>query len=190
MKYLVIYAHPNPKSFNHAITEEILANLRAQGKEAEVRDLYRLRFNPMLSGDDFAHFDRGKIPADIQKEQEYIRKADALIFVYPVWWFNMPAILKGYIDRVFSRGFAYEVVNGAIKGLLTGKNVYIINTAGGTPEGYSHFGYNEAIRTTIDTGMFAFCGMTVQIHKYFYAVPTVTDEVRKQMLAEIKRMSL
>lgn len=169
--------------------DEVVAHLRSQDKEVVVRDLYQLNFNPVLSGNDFTQFLQGKIPADIQKEQEFIRQADVLIFVYPVWWFHMPAVLKGYIDRIFSRGFAYDVVDGTIKGLLAGKRVYIINTTGGEQEAYAQFGYQNAIKTSVDAGIFSFCGMTVALHKYFHAVPTVTDAVRKQMLAEIKKIN-
>jgi NAD(P)H dehydrogenase (quinone) len=189
MNYLLIYAHPNPKSFNSSLKDEVVTHLKSQDKDVSVRDLYQLNFNPALSGNDFAEFLQGKIPADIQKEQESIRRADVLIFVYPVWWFNMPAVLKGYIDRVFSRGFAYDVVDGAIKGLLADKRVYIINTTGGEQEAYVRFGYQDAIKTTVDAGIFLFCGMTVVLHKYFYAVPTVTDAARKQMLSEIKKIN-
>ena len=190
MSHLVIYAHPNPKSFNAAIKVQLVAHLQSKGKEVTVRDLYQSGFNPVLSGNDFTQFLQGQTPPDIAKEQDFIRKADRIILIFPIWWFNMPAILRGYIDRVFSRGFAYDYVDGAIKGLLPGKKVCIINTTGGPQEAYEQFGYHEAIKTLMDNGIFAFCGMTVVLHKYFYAVPTVTDQARKQMLAELKKLDV
>ena len=104
MKYLVVYAHPNPKSFCHAIKEEIVVRLKEQGAIVDVRDLYQMGFNPVLSANDFMQLAQKKIPADIQKEQDLVAGADTIIFIYPVWWFSMPAILKGYVDRVFMRG--------------------------------------------------------------------------------------
>ena len=187
MNYLIVYAHPNPKSFCHAIKEEIEARIKQQGAEPVVRDLYQQGFNSALSSGDFVQFLQHVTPADIQKEQEFIRKADVLIFVYPVWWFSMPAILKGYIDRVFSRGFAYEPAGHIIKGLLPGKKVMIFSTTGGPRFAYFLLGYKAAIKTTIDAGIFKFCGMKVALHKYFYAVPAITDAARKKMLAEISK---
>ncbi|MBF0386072.1 MAG: NAD(P)H-dependent oxidoreductase [Candidatus Omnitrophica bacterium] len=188
MKYLIIYAHPNPKSFNAAIKEQVVSYLKSKGKEVVVRDLYQLGFNPTLSGNDFAQFLQGQIPLDIKKEQELIGEADTLIIIHPIWWFNLPAILKGYIDRVFSHGFAYKFADGEIKGLLTGKNVIIINTTGGPQENYENFGYKDALKLTICNGIFAFCGMSVKSHKFFYAVPTVSNDARTKMLEEIKAL--
>jgi len=189
MIYLIIYAHPNPKSFCHAIKDEIETKIKQQGGELVVRDLYQQGFNPVLSSGDFVQFLQHTPPADIQKEQELIRKADRLIFVYPVWWFSMPAILKGYIDRVFSRGFAYDYEGHSIKGLLAGKEVMIFSTTGGPRIAYYLAGYKAAIKMTIAAGIFKFCGMRVLLHKYFYAVPAITDAARKKMLTGIRKIN-
>ena len=186
MKYLIIYTHPNPKSFNRAVKEEVESALKKQGKEFAVRDLYEIKFNSVLGGSDFAGLAQGKIPEDIKREQEFIKKAGALIFINPIWWFGMPALLKGYIDRVFLRGFAYDVVDGKVKGLLSDKKVMMFNTTGGAQEDYEKFGYRLAIKTNIELGIFEFCGMKVILHKYLFAVPTSTDEQRKEMLADIE----
>lgn len=186
MNYLIIYAHPNPKSFCHAIKEEIQTQIKSQGGEYTVRDLYEMGFTPILSSGDFVQFLQHKTPIDIHNEQELIRNADTMIFIYPVWWFNMPAILKGYIDRVFSRGFAYDAKGPLIIGLLKGKRAMVFNTTGGPRFAYYLFGYKSAIKTCIDIGIFKFCGIKVILHKFFYAVPVITDAVRKKMLASIK----
>ncbi len=186
MKYLIIYAHPNPKSFNHAIKETIEEKLKNAGHILQVRDLYEIGFNPQLSASDFASWQQGQIPVDIKTEQDYIKNADVLIFIHPIWWFNMPAILKGYIDRVFSYKFAYGVNEKGPYGLLTDKKVILINTTGGTQENYLKFGYKEALRATIEEGIFGFCGIKVAMHKYFYAVPYVTDQLRENMLEELQ----
>jgi len=189
MDYLIIYAHPNPKSFNHAILEEVEKKVRQSGKTYQVRDIYTLTFNPILSAPDFIAFQNGQALPDIKAEQDLIRQAKTLIFIYPIWWFNMPAILKGYIDRVFSPGFAYSTdKKEGLKGLLTDKQVIILNTTGGPEENYKKFGFDEALKTTIEVGTFGLCGMTVVLHKYFYAVPTVPPETRVNMLEEIKQL--
>ncbi|OGW89175.1 MAG: NAD(P)H dehydrogenase [Omnitrophica bacterium RIFCSPLOWO2_12_FULL_44_17] len=190
MKYLIIYTHPNPKSFNHAIKENIEAKLKSIDAQFEIRDLYKIDFQPKLSGNDFSIFQQGKVPLDIEREQKYIKDADALIFIYPVWWFGMPAALKGYIDRVFSYGFAYEFKEKKLIGLLTDKKVVILNTTGGPEEHYQQHGFGAALQKTIDIGTFELCGMKVVLHQYFYEVPAVTQEARIKMLEEIKQLAI
>lgn len=190
MKYAIIYAHPNPKSFNHAIKVEVEANLKKAGRESVVRDLYALKFNPVLDAGDFIALSKGAPLPDVQAEQKIIREAETFIIIHPVWWFGMPAILKGYIDRVFSRGFAYDYNATGVMGLLKDKKVVIINTTGGTEETYLNFGFKDAVQKNIDTGTFGLCGMSVTLHKFFYGVPAVTDDVRKKMLEEIKNTIL
>ncbi|MBU0548100.1 MAG: NAD(P)H-dependent oxidoreductase [Candidatus Omnitrophica bacterium] len=190
MKYLIIYAHPNPKSFNHAIKEIVGENLRKAGNNFETRDLYGIGFSPELSNNDFVAWQRGQALVDINREQDYIRNSDILIFIHPIWWFNMPAILKGYIDRVFSYGFAYNVNENGPYGLLTDKKAILINTTGSAEENYIKYGYKEALRKTIEDGTFGFCGLKIIMHKYFYAVPYVTDQARQKMLEELQGISL
>ncbi len=186
MDYMIIYAHPNPKSFNLAIRRQLEEKLREKERTYIIRDLYLLHFNPVLSNQDFLSFSQGKVPEDIRKEQEYVSKADTLIFIYPIWWFGMPAILKGYIDRVFSRGFAYSISeNGAVKGELSGKKAIIFNTTGGAREQYERLGYKEALRRTVESGVLQLCGLEIVCHEYFYAVSTVSDQERRKMLEYI-----
>ncbi len=189
MRYLIIYAHPNPKSFNHAIKEKIEAKLRSEGDEVETRDLYALGFDPVLKGDDFIAFKAGKAPEDIGKEQGYITGCETIIFIHPIWWFGQPAILKGYIDRVFSYGFAYVSEKGALKGLLAGKKAVIINTTGGTEDDYSNNGFRDALSRTMDIGIFNLCGIKVTLHKFFHAVPSVSNDERERMLKELDTIS-
>jgi len=190
MKYLIIYAHPNPKSFNHAIKEVVEDKIRRSGSPFEVRDLYEIKFNPVLSGSDFVAFKQGQAPEDIKREQGYVKNADMLIFIYPIWWFGMPAILKGYIDRVFSYGFAYMADEKGLHGLLTDKKVIIFNTTGGSEEDYAQRGYQDSLKKVTEIGTFELCGLKVVLHKYFHAVPAVTNEARIKMLEDLKGISL
>ena len=187
MKHLIIYAHPNPTSYNHALLEILTGLLAKEKHEVRVRDLYTIGFDPVLKAQDFISFQKGTVPEDIKTEQEHIQWADAITFVYPVWWFQMPAILKGYIDRVFARGFAYTITEKGLEGLLQGRKVNVINTTGGLEAHYIQAGYNDALKKTIDMGTFEVCGMEVVLHKFFYAVPFVTDKDRKEMLEEFEK---
>jgi len=190
MKYLIVYAHPNPKSFNAAIRSMIEERLKAEGADVAIRDLYVIKFDPILKGDDFLLMKDGKASSDVQIEQRYIKESDVIVFIHPIWWFNMPAILKGYIDRVFIHGFAYAATSNGIEGLLKDKKVMIFNTTGGPLENYRDNGYGAAVTKTIEDGIYRFSGMSIFSHKFFYGVPSVTDRERSEMLAELKSVKL
>lgn len=186
MKYLVVYAHPSPKSFNHAILETIADELKKRKKDFIVRDLYKIGFNPVLSTKDLSAIQNDAVPKDIKKEQNYISKADTLIFIFPIWWSAMPAMLKGYIDRVFSLGFAYDITEDAVVGLLKGKKVFLISTTGASKEDCEKMGAFKMMNMAIDMAIFQFSGMKVIGHKYFSSVPFVSQQDRKKMLKELK----
>ncbi len=186
MKYLIIYTHPNPKSFNHAILETMSEEFKKQKKEFRVRDLYKMAFNPALSIKDLSVMQNGAVPDDIKKEQNYIRRADILVFLYPIWWSAMPAMLKGYIDRVFSLKFAYDITEDGVVGLLKGKKAFIVSTTGASKEDYEKMGAFKMMKMSMDMAIFEFSGMEVIGHKYFSSVPYVSQQDRKKMLKELK----
>ncbi len=188
MKHLIIYAHPNPKSFNHALMETICTVYRAHGHSVTVRDLYAGKFQSVLMPSDFEAMAKGRIPEDILREQELIRASDCLTFVYPIWWAGQPAILKGYIDRVMLKGFAYDFTDKGVVGLLKGKKVAIINTTGSPESLYHENGMTKSMNQTSEQGIFGFCGMDVVAHRYFGAVPSVSQEQRQVMLAEVSKL--
>jgi len=176
MKNLIIYAHPNSGSLNHFFKQTILETLQESGEEVEVRDLYEINFNPVLSLNDMNGQRMGKVASEIHTEQDFITWADRIIFVYPIWWTGMPAIMKGYIDRVFSYGFAYRYDNGVQKGLLTGKKTVIVNSHGKSNAEYEASGMDKALALTSDTGIFTYCGLDIQAHYYFDKADRASDE--------------
>lgn len=167
MKNLIIYAHPNPASLNHLFKQTVLESLEQSEQEIVIRDLNEINFNPVLSLDDMNGQRMGKVTEDVQIEQDFITWADRIIFIYPIWWTGMPAIMKGYIDRVFSYGFAYRYDQGIQKGLLTGKKAIIINSHGKSNAEYAESGLDKALVLTSDTGIFNYCGLKIQQHFYF-----------------------
>jgi NAD(P)H dehydrogenase (quinone) len=186
MKHLVIYAHPNPQSFNNAIKDTVLNVLKEAGKDVVLRNLYDLNFNPVLTCDDFLKIQQCAYAPDVLREQTFVKEAGVIIFIYPLWWAGMPAIMKGYIDRVFSYGFAYEITETGARGLLASKKALLITTTGATREMYEESGMYDAMARTTDAAVCGFTGMELLGHKYFPAVPYVTDEVRKEMIEELK----
>lgn len=186
MKCLIVYAHPNPKSFNNAVKETVVEELKRAGKEVTIRDLYALNFNPVLRGDDFGAIQKGSVLEDVKAEQEHIRSADVIVFVSPLWWTGLPAILKGYIDRVFTIGFAYAFTETGVTGLLKDKSVMLFTTTGTPHDMYEASGMFKSLGQTIDGGIFNFCGMDVIEHKYLTAIPYITDSDRAKMLEDIR----
>lgn len=167
MKNLIIYAHPNSNSLNHFFKQTIAETLQQENHEIVIRDLNEINFNPVLSLEDINGQRIGKVANDVKTEQDFITWADRIIFIYPIWWTGMPAIMKGYIDRVFSYGFAYRYDQGVQKGLLTGKKTIIINSHGKSNEEYKAMGMDKALALTSDTGIFTYTGLEIQQHFYF-----------------------
>lgn len=167
MKKLIIYAHPNPASLNHFFKETVLQSLNNSEQEVVVRDLNAIHFNPVLSLEDMQGQRMGKVADDVKTEQDFITWADQIIFIYPIWWTGMPAIMKGYIDRVFSYGFAYRYDQGIQKGLLIDKSTIIINSHGKSNVEYEAIGMDKALALTSDVGIFNYCGLKIKHHFYF-----------------------
>ena len=105
----MVFAHPRRTSFTVALLDHFVSGLLEAGPNPEIVDLYREGFNPCFGEEDFAQFKEGGVmPADVLREQARVEAADALGFVFPVWCWSFPAILKGWIDRVWSQGWAYD----------------------------------------------------------------------------------
>lgn len=189
MKVLVVFAHPNEHSFNGAVLQTVTETLTKGGNEVRVRDLYRAGWNPMLSTADMQKLYAGEVPPDIAAEQQNVSWAEMVVFIYPIWWFEQPAILKGWLDRVFSHGFAYRVnEQGMMEGLLRGRRAVVITTSGANEENMKQNGILEAINTCMIKGTLAFSGFEGIIYENLYAVPTATDEERRAMLDGIKKI--
>ena len=185
---LIVIAHPDPNSFNQAIQTHLVAALEAQNHQVRVRDLYGLEFDPVLSLDELKRYDsqEGEVPADVKAEQDEILWADHLIFIYPTWWWSMPAVMKGYFDRVFLPGFAFSADEHGIKGLLAGKKAWIIQTTGSDQVYIEENGLDKMVKTPMGIGLFNFCGIEVVDHQKLAGVPFVTDKEREEMLVRLE----
>lgn len=186
MKNLIIFAHPYSKSFGKAIVDTIEKESIDNNVEIQIRDLYELEFNPILSGNDLINLRTQSYADDIEIEQEYIKWADVITVVYPVWWASMPAILKGYIDRVFANGFAFKNGENGPMGLLEGKKAILFSTTGFPSEIYEKIGMHSAMKQTTDKSIFEFCGIEVIDHVFLGAVPTASEDELKKYLEEVK----
>ncbi|MEQ8199923.1 MAG: NAD(P)H-dependent oxidoreductase [Syntrophomonadaceae bacterium] len=187
MQVMVIYAHPNPRSFNAAIAAVVREEAKKKGARVKFKDLYAMNWDPVLRGRDFEGYQSGNLPADIKTEQDDLLWADSVIMIAPVWWTGVPAILKGYIDRVFSNGFAFEYTKTGSKGLLTGKKGLLITTSGADEETALQGTMIDTIRRSAVNSVFGFCGFSVYKYKNFFAVPRSTDQQRTEMLADLRQ---
>jgi NAD(P)H dehydrogenase (quinone) len=184
MNQLIIYSHYSPFSFNCAIKDLLKEEASKLGVSTVLRDLYHMQFNPILDNKDICEFNKGNIPKDVLCEQKYILEADIIIFVFPVWWNSFPAMIKGYLDRVFSRGFAYDYnEEGGIIPLLKEKRVVTFNTLGGKPKS----DYINAFSSILDMGIFDFCGLNIDFHKNYPEISSVEESIRLEYLEDVRK---
>lgn len=164
MHALIVVAHPEHRSLTHAMAAEVAAGVTQEGEHTvEIADLAKEEFDPRFSATDVAAFHRqAPVPPDIAAEQARIDRADALVLVYPVYWWSFPALLKGWIDRVFSNGWAYDDTSetGLIKKLQR-LDVHLVAIGAADLRTYARRGYFAAMRTQIEQGIFDFCGARV-----------------------------
>lgn len=188
MKILIVYAHPEPRSLTGALKDISVAALQAAGHEVRVTDLYAEGWKseiarpdfPLLSPEARLHpvaasaeaFATGTQPPEIAAEQEKLLWADAVILQFPLWWYTMPAILKGWVERVYAYGFAYGVGEHSDahwgdrfgEGVMAGKRAMLVVTVGGWADHYSDRGVNgpiEDILFPINHGVLFYPGFTV-----------------------------
>ncbi|MBJ7223970.1 MULTISPECIES: NAD(P)H-dependent oxidoreductase [unclassified Brenneria] len=169
MNVLIVYAHPEPASLNGSLKDAAIQHLEKSGHTVQLSDLYAMQWKATLDADDRTE-ERGNAPfnpsidskhayetgtqsVDIVREQEKLRWADAVIFQFPLWWFSMPAILKGWVERTYACGFAYGVGEHSDthwgdrygEGSMAGKRAMLIVTAGGWESHYGPRGVNGPI---------------------------------------------
>jgi len=134
MRVLLIYCHPDPQSFAAAIRDTAMGVLTHAGHDVRLVDLYAIGFDPVMSrAERRAYFDRGGNDAAVREHLDHLRWAEALLFIYPTWWYGQPAMLKGWLDRVFVPHVAFSMPEGAgnIRPLLTNiRLVAAISTLG------------------------------------------------------------
>jgi len=169
MNVLLVYAHPEPTSLNGTLKDFTVQRLQAAGHTVQVSDLYAMRWKAPIDGDDHPGRDpqrpfhasldsreayaNGRQSEDIAAEQDKLRWADTVILQFPLWWFSMPAILKGWVDRVYAYGFAYGVGEHSDRhwgdrygeGAMAGKRAMLVVTTGGWESHYAARGINGAI---------------------------------------------
>jgi NAD(P)H dehydrogenase (quinone) len=210
MNILIVFAHPEPQSLNGSLKNHAVQRLQAAGHAVQVSDLYAMQWKPTLdaadgtrqppaprfepSRDSAYAYQHGVQSADIAAEQDKLRWADAVIFQFPLWWFSMPAIMKGWFERVYAYGFAYGVGEHSDQrwgerygeGKLAGKRAMLVVTTGGWEPHYSARGINGPIDDLlfpIQHGMLYYPGFEVLPPFVVYRTGRM-DEARYAATAE------
>lgn len=203
MNVLIVFAHPEPKSFNGALYDTAAEALRAQGHAVVASDLYRMRFDPVSDRRNFvgakvadylklqaeelhATATHGFVPA-LETEIAKVEAADLMIWQFPLWWFGLPAILKGWVDRVFAMGRTYGGGRLYDSGVFKGKRALLSLTTGGPREAYLADGLNgdlDAILRPIQRGMLEFTGFSVLQPQVHWQPVRVEQGVREAWLAD------
>lgn len=214
MKIFLVYAHPEPHSLNGALKDFTVQHLQNAGHDVQVSDLYAMRWKAGFDADDSSAppvgeswratrdsqyaFANGMQSSDIVGEQEKLLWADTVIFQFPLWWFSLPAIMKGWIDRVYAYGFAYGVGEHSEthwgdrygEGTFAGKRAMLVVTAGGWAEHYAPRGINgpiDDILFPIQHGMLFYPGFDVLPPLVFYRSDKLDDQRFAMMREELAR---
>ena len=162
MHALIVTAHPDPNSYTHTLVSQVANGITAGGNSYEIADLAAEHFDPRFNQADFDQFKcAAPSPADVLAEQQRLDRADALVLVYPIYWWSFPAQLKGWIDRVFTQGWAYDDDGQKVVKKLGKLQVHLLALGAASHRTYLRRGYFSSMRTQIDVGIFGYCGAPV-----------------------------
>ncbi|XP_015421192.1 PREDICTED: ribosyldihydronicotinamide dehydrogenase [quinone] isoform X1 [Myotis davidii] len=202
-KVLIVYAHQEPRSFNGCLKKVAVETLSKQGCTVTVSDLYAMDFEPRATRNDITGalsnpevFSYGveayeackkqSLTSDIVEEQKKVQEADLVIFQFPLYWSSVPAILKGWMDRVLCQGFAFDLPGFYDSGFLKGKLALLSITTGSMAEMYTKTGVSGDFKYflwPLQHGTLHFCGFKVLAPQISFAPETASEEERKQMVA-------
>ena len=186
----IILAHPDPKSFNHAIAASTIETLEQNGHTALFHDLHQEQFDPLLPVGEIPK--DAALPADVQRHCDEIATADGIVIVHPNWWGQPPAILKGWIDRVIRPGVAYEFLEedageGVPKGLLKARSAIVFNTSNTETQREKKV-FGDPLENLWKNCIFSLCGIDEFYRKMFNIVITSSEEQRMAWLEEVRQI--
>jgi NAD(P)H dehydrogenase (quinone) len=212
MNVLIVHAHPEPKSFCAALKDTAVEVLSSIGHEVCVSDLYQMNFNPVASAQDFLarensdylsyaleqrrNLDTGNLKSDIQEEIAKVKNADLIIVTFPIFWMSVPAIMKGWIDRVFVSGLFYGGKRIYGKGGMQGKKALVCTTLGGREYMFGNDGIHGQLYGTAGLlrpllqGSLAYVGMDVLEPFIAYHVPYISHEDREKIILNWRQVLL
>jgi putative NADPH-quinone reductase len=185
MNVYVLIGHQHPGSFCHAIAATAVEELRAAGHEVVYHDLYAERFDPILPHEE--------IPADatldpvVAQHCREVQAADGYVIVHPNWWAMPPAILKGWLDRVFRQGVVYRFTAAGVEKLLSGKRAVVLTTSN-TPREDELRLYGDPLENLWKNCVFNLVGVTDFVRRNFESIILSTPDQRAAWLAEVREI--
>lgn len=190
MRALVVYCHPNPESLVAAARDRAIAGLVAGGHEVRLIDLYADGFQPAMSAEErAAHRHPGRRAPDVERYEDDLAWAEALVLVYPTWWSGQPAMLKGWFDRVWVAGIAWELPEGANvpRGLLRSVRRLVVVTTHGSSKLINAL-EGEAGKRTVTRSLRAMCSRRARTTWCaLYGLDTAPPAARTAFLARVER---
>jgi NAD(P)H dehydrogenase (quinone) len=167
---LVVVAHPDPESRTHHVAHLVADALEQAGTDTARADLHAEGFDPRFTLADRRRYQAaGPVPPDVAAEHERLDAVDDLVLVFPVFWWSMPAMLKGWVDRVFINGWAFDDRTTPMTRRLGRLTIHLVMLAGEDAEAFARRGYDTALTTQIVTGVLGYCGArtgsTVVLHE-------------------------
>jgi len=204
-RVLIVHAHPEPRSFTSAMKDEAVREFEAAGCEVRVSDLYAKRFNPVASADDFTAraqadylvyaleqrhaYAQESLAPDVAEEVANVIWADTVVLNFPIFWFSVPAIMKGWIDRVFRLDTAYGYPQGVTpdgvpRGLLVARHAFVFNTSN-TPAERERLLFGDPLDVLWKRCVFGLCGVDAVTRRMVGPVSGSTAEQRSEWIGEM-----
>jgi len=201
MKVFIVYWHPEPHSFNHAMFHKAYQTFIDVGADAKTSDLYAMHFNPVSSRENFYTVkdpdylklqleemyatEKQGFVQDLDIEMQKLEWCELMVWQFPLWWFGLPAVFKGWVDRVFAMGRVYGGGKIYEKGIFQGKRALLSLTTGGAEAAFQPDGFNgdiKAILRPIHRGMLQFVGFAALEPQIVYGPARMTNEQREREL--------
>ncbi|WP_454696507.1 NAD(P)H-dependent oxidoreductase [Achromobacter aegrifaciens] len=191
MNILVIAASAPAGSYSASLAERYVAGAQAGGQARVVwADLDAESFDPRMTAADLAFYrGKGPLPGAVRREQVRVEAADLIVLAFPIYWWAMPALVKGWIDRVFTKGWAFGA-SGGQPGRLAGKRLRLIATGGAGAQAYDGHGYRAAIATQIEHGVFHYSGVSGVRTHLFLDVESGDEAARLRGLSDAHGLGL
>ncbi|MCC6125144.1 MAG: NAD(P)H-dependent oxidoreductase [Pirellulales bacterium] len=185
MRIFVLIGHQRVGSFCHAIAATAMEELKAAGHEVIYHDLYVEKFDPLLYDEEISR--DAVLPPIIQQHCDEIMAADGYVIVHPNWWAMPPAILKGWLDRVFRQGITYKFGPGGVEGLLKGRKALVFTTSN-TPREDELRLFGDPLENLWNACIFGFCGLEDFTRRNFESMIVSTPEQRAGWLTEVREI--
>ena len=190
MRVLVIFAHPLGDSYAATLRDTVVAALEAGGHTVDLCDLYQEDFDPILSAQEWRDYENtSENTRAVSRQVERLRQAEGIIFVFPSWWYGMPAILKGYFDRVWLPGVAFEFGPQAIRPLLMSIRMFGVVTTTGAPEWFTRIYMGNPSRKVLMRGL-ARLVVAPRAERFWlalYGMENATDAKRTEFIEQVRK---